>query len=97
MKHHLLTTNIGIKAIRAAAILVVFSVSTVLAQSNLKEGHNSFARYTKSKDFKHLEEARKFADDAFKTKRDAANVRHNLLRELVYNALAVVDSNRTQE
>src|SRR5690606_9077585 len=41
--------------------------------------------------------ARKFADDAFKTKRDSTNFRNILLRGLVYSTLAVVDSNRTQK
>ncbi len=83
-------------AIFIAAILTV-STLPVLAQSNLKEGNNNFALYTKSKDFKHLEAARKFADAAFKTKRDSINARNILLRGLVYSTLAVVDSNRTQK
>ena len=92
-----LTRNSGMTAITAAAILMAVSVSPVLAQSNLKEGNNSFARYMQSKDFKHLETARKFADEAFKTKRDSTNFRNILLRGLVYSTLAVVDSNRTQK
>lgn len=86
-------------SIKAAAIAVLLAVSTshVIAQSNLKEGNNNFARYTKSKDFKHLEAARKFADESFKTKRDSTNFRNVLLRGLVYSTLAVVDSNRTQK
>ncbi|MBK1440462.1 hypothetical protein JHJ32_10735 [Parapedobacter sp. ISTM3] len=79
------------------AALCAVSVLPVVAQSNLKEGNNNFALYTKSKDFKHLEAARKFADEAFKTKRDSVNFRNILLRGLVYSTLAVVDSNRTQK
>lgn len=80
----------------AIAILWAFSIMPAVAQSNLKEGNNSFARYLQSKDFKQLEAARKFADEAFKTKRDSTNFRNILLRGLVYSTLAVVDSNRTQ-
>ncbi|SFC09981.1 hypothetical protein SAMN05421747_104147 [Parapedobacter composti] len=83
-----------------AVALVIFMLAGALpvaAQSNLKEGNNNFALYMKSKDFKHLEAARKFADAAFKTKRDSVNFRNNLLRGLVYSTLAMVDSNRTQK
>ncbi len=84
---------------QAIFIFFVFMVSAwqAVAQSNLKEGNNNFAMYTKTKDFKHLEAARKFADEAYKTRRDSANFRNNLLRALVYSTLAVVDSNRTQK
>lgn len=83
-----------------AVALVIFMLAGALpvaAQSNLKEGNNNFALYMNSKDFKHLEAARKFADAAFKTKRDSVNFRNNLLRGLVYSTLAMVDSNRTQK
>ncbi|HWK58238.1 MAG TPA: hypothetical protein VNQ80_12910 [Parapedobacter sp.] len=95
MNRHLRTKN-SVRAVTAVAMLLAVSVSPVLAQSNLKEGNNSFARYMQSKDFKQLEAARKFADEAFKTKRDSTNYRNILLRGLVYSTLAVVDSNRTQ-
>src|SRR5690606_37747918 len=81
----------------AISILLATGIMRAVAQSNLKEGNNSFARYMQSKDFKQLEAARKFADDAFKTKRDSSNFRNILLRGLVYSTLAVVDSNRTQK
>jgi len=77
------------------ASLIIATLS-VYAQSNLKEGNNNFALYSKSKDFKHLEAARKFADEAYKTRRDSSNSDANLLRGLVYSTLAVVDSNRSQ-
>jgi len=67
----------------------------VSAQSNEKEGSNSFAMYTKSGDFKHLETARKFADNAYKERRDSSSYKNNLLRALVYSSLSVADSNRT--
>ncbi len=95
MNRHLRTKN-SVRAVTAVAMLLAVSVSPVLGQSNLKEGNNSFARYMQSKDFKQLEAARKFADEAFKTKRDSTNYRNILLRGLVYSTLAVVDSNRTQ-
>jgi len=79
--------------------IALFSIGTlpVVGQSSLKEGNNNFAMYTKTKDLKHLETARKFADEAYKTKRDSMSFRNNLLRGLVYSTLAVVDSNRTQK
>ncbi len=89
------TTKHSITAAMVGAILLVASVSPARAQSNLKEGNNSFARYMQSKDFKQLEAARKFSDEAFKTKRDSTNSRNILLHGLVYSTLAVVDSNRT--
>ncbi|MGK6352716.1 tetratricopeptide repeat protein [Parapedobacter sp. DT-150] len=85
-----------IKAVFIAAAFAVASLP-VFAQSNLKEGNNNFALYTKSKEFKYLEAARKFADEAYKTRRDTSSFRNNLLRGLVYSTLAVVDSNRTQK
>ncbi len=92
-----LRTRGSMKCLVAIAVLLALGASPVRAQSNLKEGNNSFARYTKSKDFKDLEAARKFADEAFKTKRDSTNFRNILLRGLVYSTLAVVDSNRAQK
>jgi tetratricopeptide (TPR) repeat protein len=69
--------------------------STAFAQSNLKEGRNQYALYSKSGDRKQLEAARKFADDAYTTRRDTTSFKNNLLRALVYSTLSVVDSNRT--
>ncbi len=66
----------------------------VTAQSNIKEGQNAFARYTKSNAFAELEKARKFSDDSYKLKRDSLSYRNNLLRALVYSSLAVADSSR---
>lgn len=66
----------------------------VAAQSNIKEGQNAFARYTKSNAFAELEKARKFSDDSYKLKRDSLSYRNNLLRALVYSSLAVADSSR---
>lgn len=98
MKRFLPTMNKrSVQVITTLVILLVVGISPALAQSNLKEGNNNFARYMQSQDFKHLEAARKFADAAFKTKRDSTNFRNLLLHGLVYSTLAVVDSNRTQK
>src|SRR5690606_3509308 len=82
---------------RLRALFVVFLLGTgvVAAQSNEKEGSNRFAMYTKNGDFKVLEEARKFADNAYKERRDSSSYKSNLLRALVYSSLSVADSNRT--
>lgn len=79
------------------ACLLTIAALSASAQSNLKEGNNNFALYSKNKEFKYLEAARKFADEAYKTRRDSASDENNLLRGLVYSTLAVVDSNRTQK
>ena len=86
--------NLGKTLVIVASL--VLGTTPAIAQSNLKEGNNNFALYTKSQDFKHLEAARKFADAAYQTKRDSVNFRNILLRGLVYSTLAFVDSNRTQ-
>ncbi|WP_036602967.1 tetratricopeptide repeat protein [Olivibacter sitiensis] len=81
--------------------ILVCSLSLIAAstfgQSNLKEGNNNFALFSSSGDIKYLIEARKFADLAFKERRDSLNYNNNLLRALVYSTLAYVDSNRTQK
>jgi len=69
--------------------------SVAWAQSDEKEGNNSFAMYAKTADFKHLENARKFSDNAYKERRDSNAYKNNLLRALVYSSLAVADSNRS--
>jgi tetratricopeptide (TPR) repeat protein len=75
--------------------LFIYNGQTLLfGQSNLKEGSNNFALYTKSGDFKNLETARKFSDAAYKTTKDSSAYKNNLLRALVYSSLAVADSNR---
>jgi len=78
------------------ALLFALGVTASYAQSNLKEGNNNFARYTKSGDIKDLLEARKFADLAYKEKRDSASYNNTLLRGLVYSSLAVADSSKSQ-
>lgn len=90
-KRHIITH------IACLVIVLALTTSAVFAQSNLKEGNNNFALYTKSNEFKYLEAARKFADEAFKTRRDSLSFRNLLLRGLVYSTLAVVDSNRAQK
>lgn len=77
----------------AFASLVLLSLGlTVEAQSNYKESSNSFARYTHSGDIKQLESAKKFIDEAYKTKRDTINPKNNILRALIYSSIAYADS-----
>lgn len=78
-------------------ICLLLMAVEAFGQSNLKEGNNHFARYTSTGDIKHLIESRKFADLAFKERRDTINYNNNLLRALVYSSLAYADSNRTQK
>ncbi|SEN95865.1 Tetratricopeptide repeat-containing protein [bacterium A37T11] len=80
------------------AISVVFYISVIVAcaQSNVKEGNNSFALYTKTKDIAKLLDARKYADAAYVLKRDSFSYRNNLLRAMVYSSLAVADPDRKQ-
>ena len=77
-----------------ASLLFVCLSTTVVAQSNYKESSNSFARYTKKGDFKELENAKKFIDAAYKTKRDSSSFKNNLMRAMVYSSLAYADSTR---
>ena len=76
------------------SILLASSFAAV-AQSNYKESSNNFAMYTKSGELNKLENARKFIDEAYKTKRDSSNSRTNILRAMIYSSLAYADSNRT--
>lgn len=84
------------RALLTSLILSATSL-TVVAQSNIKEGNNSFALYTQTGDIKNLENARKFSDAAFKTRKDSTSVRNNVLRGLVYSSFAVADSTRKQK
>lgn len=79
------------KVALASIVLLSFSL-TVEAQSNLKESSNSFARYTHTGDIKELESAKKFIDDAYKTRRDTMSSKNNILRALVYSSIAYADS-----
>jgi len=77
-----------------ASILFLCLGTTVVAQSNFKESSNSFARYTNKGEIKDLENAKKFIDAAYKTKRDSSSTKNNLLRAMVYSSLAYADSTR---
>ncbi|WP_149913698.1 tetratricopeptide repeat protein [Sphingobacterium cavernae] len=77
-----------------ASLLFVCLGTTVVAQSNYKESSNSFARYTIKGDIKELENAKKFIDAAYKTKRDSSSRKNNILRAMVYSSLAYADSTR---
>src|SRR5690606_21216623 len=78
-------------------VLLLFSFTCSWGQSNIKEGNNHFAKYTKSGDIKDLLEARKYADLAYKLKRDSTSYNNTLLKALVYSSLSVADSNRSQK
>lgn len=81
------------KALTASILFACLS-TTVVAQSNYKESSNSFARYTKSGEVKELENAKKFIDAAYKTRRDSSSAKNNILRAMVYSSLAYADSTR---
>ncbi len=68
---------------------------TSFAQSNFKEGSNAFALYTQTGEIKNLENAKKFIDATYKTRRDSSNTRINFLRSMIYSAMAYADSTRT--
>jgi tetratricopeptide (TPR) repeat protein len=72
----------------------LFGCYSAQAQSPTKEAMNAFAHFTKTQDIKHLEAARKNIDDGYKSAKDSLSPRNNLIRAMVYSALAVVDSNR---
>lgn len=56
---------------------------------------NGFVKYTRSNDIKDLEAARKLIDVGYKTKSDSNTFKNNLIRSLVYAALARADSTLT--
>lgn len=64
------------------------------AQNPSKEAMNAFAHFTKTQDSKQLETARIKIDEAFKTSKDSLSQKNNLIRAMIYSALAVVDSQR---
>lgn len=76
--------------------ILVFSTSGNIAQaqSMYKEASNNFARYTQSGELKHLESAKKFVDDGYKTRRDSSNSRMNIMRSMVYSSIAYADSTK---
>ncbi|MGN0003936.1 MAG: tetratricopeptide repeat protein [Sphingobacterium composti] len=81
------------KALTASILFVCLS-TTVVAQSNYKESSNSFARYSIRGEFKDLENAKKFIDATYKTKRDSSSTKNNILRAMIYSSLAYADSTR---
>src|SRR5690606_22097965 len=76
------------------SLLLLGVGTTVVGQSNYKEASNSLARYMQSSDVKQLENAKKFTDAGYKTKRDSSNSRNNVLRAMIYSSLAYADSTR---
>ena len=84
---------------KSTALVVIFLVGLFCglpaqAQNLTKEAMNAFAHFTKTQDIKQLEIARKNIDEGFKTAKDSVSPKNNLIRAMVYSALAVVDSNR---
>ena len=88
-------SKIGLHVLAFICFVLLFGVAETSAQSNYKEGTNSFARYTQSGDIKHLESAKKFIDETYKNRRDANSARVNVLRAMIYSAMAYADSTRT--
>lgn len=75
--------------------LLIAASSVAVAQSNYKEGSNAFAMYTQTGELKNLENAKKFIDASYKTRRDSSNTRINILRSMVYSAISYADSTRS--
>ncbi|QBQ43043.1 tetratricopeptide repeat protein [Sphingobacterium psychroaquaticum] len=75
--------------------LLVSCSFTGFAQSNYKESSNSFAMYMQSGDLKNLESAKKFNDAGYQNKRDSTSAKVNVLRAMIYSAMAYADSSRT--
>ena len=80
--------------ITIGGLFILNGQTLLFAQSDLKEGNNNFALYTKNDDFKKLELAKKHADGAYQTTKDSASYKNNLLRSLVYSSLAIADDKR---
>ena len=74
--------------------MLLFIASVGAQTLPTKDAMNSFAKYSKLRDIKQLEAARKQIDNAYKTKSDSNAFKNNLIRSLVYASLANADSNR---
>src|SRR5690554_4345978 len=94
MKNKVMTAKMQYRGIIILGLFLFCGQSLLFGQSNLKEGTNNFALFTKTGEFKNLETARKHSDEAYKTAKDSTSYRNNLLRALVYSSLSVADSNR---
>lgn len=79
----------------SSIIGLVLCTQQVQGQSNYKESGNHFARYTQTGEIKHLQEAKKFIDATYKTRRDSADTRVNILRSMIYSSMAYADSTRS--
>lgn len=75
-------------------ILLSITLCT-FAQSNYKESSNNFALYSKTGDLKSLENAKKFIDASYQTRRDSTNSKVNILRAMIYSTIAYADSTHT--
>lgn len=92
LKKTMKSNKVGVSALFSGMLLLASSYS--VAQSNYKEGSNSFARYMQSGDLKNLEEAKKFIDASYQVRRDSNSVRVNVLRAMIYSSMAYADSTR---
>ncbi len=90
-----MTFKVIYKGLLVGLFMLSCGQTNLFAQSNYKEGKNSFALFTKTGDIKALESAKKFSDQGYVTPRDSSSDRNNLLRALIYSSLSVADSNRS--
>lgn len=86
-------TQIGVYSLLTCAWLCISIQGH--AQSNYKESSNAFAFYTQTGDIKNLENAKKFIDATYTSRRDSSNSKINVLRSMIYSSLAYADSART--
>lgn len=75
--------------------ILFFVTHLTFAQSNYKESSNNFALYSKTGDLKSLENAKKFIDASYKTRRDSTSSKVNILRAMIYSTIAYADSTNT--
>lgn len=78
----------------AFILLLLISLHPDLyAQTYSKDALNTFAMFNKTGDIKLLEQSRKQIDESFKSAKDSASYKSNLVRAMIYSSLAAVDSN----
>lgn len=82
------------RSLAALLILGLWSF-TLRGQTPAQEASNGFALFLKNKDISQLEKAKKAIDRIYKTRKDSASYRNNILRSLIYSSLAVADTKRS--
>lgn len=94
----LFQTKMRKKANNISKYILTFGLAigglSAFGQSAVKEATNNFALYTQTGELKHLENAKKFIDGVYKTRRDSSNTRINLTRVMIYSSIAYADSTR---